>query len=79
MLLTQPITFSYIEARRAGRGTRAGLQGIAPAVCLAWVVCLAEYFGIIEPLRASGGADRLPTPLIVSSAVLGAALLIYLG
>lgn len=50
-------------------GSVFGLSGLLGGV----------YFGVIQPLRESGGVDRLPTPLIVSSVVLGLALLVYLG
>lgn len=60
--------------------SRAGLLGIILGIVFGLGGLFSGiYFGIIEPLRRSGGADQLPTPLIVSSVVLCMALLVYLG
>lgn len=60
--------------------SRAGMLGIilGGVFGLSGVVS-GIYFGVIQPLRENGGADKLPTPLIVSSVLLVLALLIYLA
>jgi protein-S-isoprenylcysteine O-methyltransferase Ste14 len=59
--------------------SRAGLLGIIlGSVFGLGGLFSGIYFGIIAPLRESGRADQLPTPLIVGSAVLCLALVAYL-
>jgi len=60
--------------------SRAGLLGfVLGSVFGLGGLFAGIYLGVIQPLRESGGAAQLPTPLIVSSVLLGLALLVYLG
>lgn len=65
-------------ARTSNR--RASLLGmIIGAICGLGGVAAGLYAGVIEPLRSSGGADKLPVPVLMTSIILSALFVLYLG
>ena len=59
---------------------RASLLGIIlGGICGLGGILSGIYFGIIKPLQENGGANKLPLPVIITSIILTAVFVMYLG